>query len=148
MHIYFVSDGFEDWHCYDVLTLMIWMSCSHTIEFYFDTRKKYHPGCHDMVDTFLCRGGVFHHERRLLFYIPRRDHHLLRRGHAIIRDMDFSSLDDTTWLTLSHVMVTIYCFSLQSFAPHFRSQCSFVFSGTFRSSSSSFQSSSNFQSSF
>ena len=38
---------------------------------------------------------------------------------------DFSSreedviLDETTWSTLSHVMVTIHCICLQSFAPHF-----------------------------
>lgn len=59
MHIDFVSDYFEDWYFYDILIPMVWMSCSHTIEFYFDVRKKYHPSCHDMVDTFLCCGGFF-----------------------------------------------------------------------------------------
>ena len=67
---------------------------SHTIEFYFDARKKYRPGCHDMVDTFLCCGGFSSREEDVI-------------------------LDETTWSTLSHVMVTILCIYLQYFAPHF-----------------------------
>ena len=54
---------------------MIWMSCSHTIEFYFDARKTYHPGCHDMVDTFLCCGGFFIAREEMPFLTRRRGRH-------------------------------------------------------------------------
>ena len=70
---------------------------------FFIVRRGGYSRYHDVIDTFL------------------------RRGHAIIRDMDFSSFDDTTWLTLSHVVVTIHCISFQSFAPYFRSRCSLFY---------------------
>ena len=119
VHIYFVSDRFEDWHCYDVLTLMIWMSSSHTIEFYFDARKKYRPGCHDMVDTFLCYGG---------FFIASRGCHSRR--------------DDVVDTFPRHGYYTLHLFAF--FCTTFsKSTFLIVFIGKFRSSSSSFQSFSN-----
>ncbi|CAI9284781.1 unnamed protein product [Lactuca saligna] len=45
---------------YRMLHRLISISLTHhKNKLYFDARKKYHPGCHDMVDTFLCCGGFF-----------------------------------------------------------------------------------------
>ncbi|CAI9272048.1 unnamed protein product [Lactuca saligna] len=45
---------------YRMLHRLISMSLTHhKNKLYFDARKKYHPDCHDMVDTFLCCGGFF-----------------------------------------------------------------------------------------
>ncbi|CAI9304105.1 unnamed protein product [Lactuca saligna] len=45
---------------YRILHRLISISLTHhKNKLYFDARKKYHPGCHDMVDTFLCCGGFF-----------------------------------------------------------------------------------------
>ena len=95
---------------------MAWMSCSHTIEFYFDARKKYHPGCHDMVDTFLCCGG---------FFIARRGCHSWR--------------DDVVDTFPRHGYYTLHLFAI--FCTTFLKMAVLIlFFGKFRSSSSSFQS--------
>ncbi|CAI9294739.1 unnamed protein product [Lactuca saligna] len=68
---------------YRMLHRLISISLTHhKNKLYFDARKKYHPDCHDMVDTFLVVGDFSSREEDVIF-------------------------DEMTWSTLFHVMLFV-----------------------------------------